>query len=237
MPESSWDQSKFNRTLEQYLQRLRRDAWPRAINKKLFFIARGAMKYTPRATPARIGADLLFQMSRTDPKAPLGYILAAKRAKGALGLTRAMMAKVIPGAILDQGAEGRGQLWQQAVKEEFNTMMGARARSAGFIKVGWLSAMTELRTLTGLSYGGIMGEAGVRLVGRLKSRVDPAKAGEQVGAIAVNLAQAHWDKREGQYTKGEPALERAMDDERANMQQFMDEETAAATAKFNQDQR
>jgi hypothetical protein len=125
------------------------------------------------------------------------------------------------------------KLWRDAVKAQYEAMAAARVRGAGFLKVGWLSVMTELRSLTGLRFGGLEGEAGVRLVGRLKSRVSIAKPGEALGAVGVNLAKAAWDKREGQFMKGLPALQRAMDDEAASTKQHLDEELKKTVEAFN----
>jgi hypothetical protein len=254
MADFTLDTSKFDATLTTYLGRLKREDWPRAINKKLFFVARGAMHYSPRVTPQRIGADLLFRtvtVARKDSttgEAPLGYVLAAKKASKALGVTTAVLARAMNGSGLDPimtqfamialGGRDKGglALWRAAVKAQYENMAKARVRSAGFLKVGWLSVMTELRSLAGLNFGGLQGEAGIKLVGRLKSKVQIAKPGDNIGAIGIHLAKAAWDKRDGQYTKGAPALERALNDEAASMNKHMEDEMREATEQFNRAQ-
>lgn len=235
------DTRKFDATLDKYLNRLKVEDWPRAINKKLFFVARGAMHYSPRAEQGRIVGDLLIRTINARRKdgstgtVPLGYVLAAKRA------SKKWTSGVAFQEAVTRQTFGRGgaalETWRGFVASEYEKLEGSRLRGAGFLKVGWLSVMTEVRSLAGLQFGGLQGEAGVRLVGRLKSRVQIAKPGTFIGAIGVHLAKAEWDKRDGQFTKGSPALERALSDEEASMSKHMEDEMKEATDKFNQEQK
>jgi hypothetical protein len=241
MSDFKLDTSKFDSTLVPYLGRLKVEDWPRAINKKLFFVARGAMKYTPKAERGRILGDLLIRTINakrkdgTTNEVPLGYVLASKRASkkwsSGVAFQEAVTAQTFG------GGSAALESWRGAVGREYAKIEASRLRGSGFLKVGWLSVMTELRSLAGLQFGGLGGERGVKLVGRLKSRVEIAKPGTFIGAVGIHLAQAAWDKKEGQYTKGLPALQRALDDEARSMNEHMEQEMRDSTEKFNREQR
>jgi len=238
----TFDQRQFDQTLARYLARLKEEVRPRAINKKLFFVARGAIPRTPKVTPEQIEADMAreIQVKRvdgTEGNAQLGYVLAAKQAAKTFGGSKAFQKAVTR---QEFGKSGGSELaaWRAHVKATYKKMIGARKRGVGFIRVGWLSVIAEMREKIGGSYslGPGPSSAGTRLVGRLKSRLQIARPGDDSGAIGVNLAKAQWDKREGQYEKGEPALEQSMADEERSMNEFLEKEMEKETEEFNRAQ-
>lgn len=248
----TWDQSKFDKTLLAYLMEHQSDTWPRCLNKKAYFVALSAIKETPKTPKEFMQQQLMREIrvpssARTSGKqgahphwgtAPLGYVLAAKRAsKKWKGISYANMlvgfAKVRRGELLKD--ENMLSAWRALEKKEFTKMLSARGRAAGFIRVGWVSVMKSLGAVTGLKYFPGQADSG-KMVGMPKGESNPANAGKLLVSI-TNSAHAESEKRGGFERIGGVALQKAFDREAASMADYLAGEMEPGIQKFNAQQK
>lgn len=233
MSETGWSQEVFDRTLQDYLVRHEVEVWPRAINKKGFFLTLKALEESPIKDVKVIETELQQTVlaERADGRsaqAPLGYIIAAKRAskdwsyyKGTASPTIAIRTRF--------GALGI-EAWRQAIAKKFKSMLGGRRSGAGFMRVGWLSVLQILGPIVGGRYNRSAAGSGVH--GRPKGAAAPASEGNLVVTIE-NFANARSEVRGAFMRLGEPALQRAFDRETADMVGYLEGEMRPEAEKFN----
>lgn len=223
---AAWDQSKFDATLKDYLARLGKEKFPRALNKKAFFVALRAMAETEKVNKHRV--FWVLRQPGKEINRPIGYLLAARRAKHFYTRTT------------KTGRKKRNlrQVWQRLVERKFQQMVGARQRACGFIRVGWLAVVRQLGPrISGSKFGAPPPDTTLNAHGTPKGSVVPAK-GDQLLVRIENFAHAKSEQRGGFMRIGAPALQRAFDAETASMKEFMEKEALnEETARFNQQQK
>lgn len=229
-----WSQEKFDSTLKEYLLRHESEIWPSIINKKAYFVAKGAREETPAIRKEIVTEQLsriitAHRQDGTTGEVPIGYVIAAKRASHAYS-SSARFGR----AARREAFGGRGPTysaaWRGEITQKFKAMVGARQRSAGFMKVGWLSEQKLLGPYTGLPfYPG----SDAPLRGQLKAKLTPAVHGN-LTAIIENTARA--EHEHGKFLPiGEPALQRALDSEERSTRERMEQAMRPAAEKFNRE--
>jgi hypothetical protein len=226
----AWDQSKFDGTVKDYLKEHRSEVWPQCMNKKGYFVARGAQQFSPKVTPDKITAELnQIIQTRTGP-VEMGFAIAAKRAAGLYGTAKGLKIH----ETMQRGGKSvnTAALWHAAVAERRRTMEAGRRRSTGFIKVGWYSVLKSFGNSTGLRFNI---DERVQLRGSLKGRGSPATAGN-FNVIMENSANAKHETAKQFLAIGEPPLHRAMAEEAASMEKYLAGEMEPAAQRFNRAQ-
>jgi hypothetical protein len=242
MADETWNQDLFNRTLDSYLKHVGEDKVPHALNKKAFFVALRAIQETPK-----VGAfGIIWELTQpilarredgSTGSAPIGYVIAAKRASAHWGDTSETARERNRGRKRKQKAWAQ-KAWRQAVDKKFRAMVGGRKAAIGFLRVGWLAAVRKLGSTLKDRSGAPAEDATIRRHGDWKGDATPAKASMQPVATISNSAQARSDKRYGLGTIGGPALQRAFDAETADMNEYLEREALKEEGdKFNADNR
>jgi hypothetical protein len=231
MNADGWDQSRFDGAMQRYFERLHKDKLPRAINKKMFFVALRAMAATPKKDPFAISTDLSRQTTavRKDGRTgtlPIGWIIAAKRLGKKWPERRMKLGENLKSA----RRVNAKRAYLSALGKLFDKMLGGRKRSGRFMSVGWLSVVKELGPYVKNKTGAPSGDPDVKLRGSRKGNAQPAGAGRLLCRIE-NTASAKSDKRFGIIRFGEPALEKAFRDETADTEKFMEEEALKQAAE------
>ena len=225
------DQSKFDSTLQTYLQRLKEEKIPAALNKKAFFVTLGAYGATEMVNPHKIFWELYRPITAkrqdgSSGEVPIGFVIAAKRA-------HAHWASRVGYLMFRNRAPSYSREWQKLVTKKFTGMVGGRQRAAGFIRVGWLGVIQELGPLVARKDGRSISGPKPRMRGGMKGKATPATPGTFRVTIE-NSAQAKSDKRNGLITHGAPPLQRAFDRETADMATYLEREALKEeTDKFN----
>lgn len=232
-----WNQDRFNAALKVYLDRLPQEKIPHALNKKAFFIALRAMQETPKFGPFKIAWELMRPVTarRKDGSSgsvPVGYVLAAKRASHAW-----VEASEKARSRKRKSATWQQKAWVKLIERKFSTMIGARKRALGFIRIGWLSAVKQLNPYVKDKGGAPGSDSSLRLRGSMKGSASPAKPGFNSQVMMVNTAQAVSDERYGLIRFGQPALQRAFDIETADITEYLQREALKElTDQFNASQ-
>jgi len=230
--EAEFDQSRFQKTLEQYVLSLDSEVWPRAVNKKGLFISLGAAKRNPKKTYESIVGELMRPVTATNADGisrpvPVGYVIAAKRA------SKSWNAQT-------EERWGRGfktlrltsSRWRNQITKKFKSMLGGRKRSLKFLDAGWFSVVRLLGPQIGGRYDR---SGGAALRGSLKGDIVPAKRG-QLSVTIISTSKAKSENRGGFERIGHPPLVAAINAEMESMEEHMRVEMAQATDKFNRAQ-
>lgn len=193
------DTREFDRTLSKYSTISKRDR-VEIVNTKGFFIARAAIRNTPKADSNKIRK--FFNKSNAKI---VGMIINAKRkAKGLVGLSGLEMEAA--------------QL----------TMRNARLRSVAFLKSGWIPAAKGFEKLTKYRRGVARNEVGegigrAKQVGRLKGNFSPARDGAFLTvAKLINMAGDNKDNKGALHKFGGPALQLAINQETESMRVYIE---------------
>ncbi len=226
----SFQQEKFNDALRRYLARLKNDKLPKAINKKGFFIALRAYGETPKKEPFAIAKELSRQIEVTNKQCqtrwvPLLFVLAAKRV-GYKWPEQRMTAN--EGRKRAQSLVG---IYRKALAKKAASILSGRKRAAGFLRVGWLSAMRRLSVVAGTQRPP-SGDAKLR--GAMKGDATAARP-SLLRVTVTNTAQATSDRRSGLIRFGAPALNRAFAKETADIVAYLERETKAETEQANRE--
>jgi hypothetical protein len=239
MPEVfTWDQSRFQASLERYLQ-VSKKTFQSIINSKAFFVARQAIWFTRKAETARVKSGLgqvisVNRLSTSGKKvvkrreavlragsqhdAPLAVLILQKR--------MATAGKSSPFKGRSRSAGRR--LMDKLVKK----MLGARLRSIAFIKSGWLPAVKILAPFA--DRRGAPGlDSSAREFGRAKGTAEPARSSFNPVAKIMNLASARHDKKNALIRYGSQGMQRALDGEAASMDRYVEERTKPDADVFN----
>lgn len=205
---AEWDQSRFDRALDSYVNATRKDMVT-VLNSKGYFIARKALWFTDAADQKNVRQlkDLATTRRLREPKD-----------KG-----------LVVGAIVSR-RYGKGEgLYGSRMKAEVNTILAARVRSRSFLKSGWLTAIRGLDPKAedkGLAAPAV---GGVKQIGQAKGSYSAASEPQLLTTI-TNSAQSKRD-REGALKKfGMPALMKAFDSEAASMEEYVIKKNAKSAA-------
>jgi hypothetical protein len=218
----------FQRTLNQYLAISSREL-PKALNSKMFFIARGASRLSPKANRA----DIERQLGVTGYKVKIGKKGKPLMRNGKPRWDRqftsdSTVANLVINARL--GRAGKPGLYGWRMKQAVSEMVNKRVRSIGTIKAGWLNAIRK--------FGAAVGEASFkelsawRLRGGSRARV--AKSGFTPVAELEYLVNSFTAEHQ-QYIDGrtKAALAQAYSDEMRSMEKYIIEKMQKQADKLS----
>ena len=154
------DTREFQRALLKYIPTTKRDL-PEIVNKRAINVAFKAIRFTPKAKPAKIRRQLGKQ---TKGKAPLAALILNKL----------------------QGRFGRRGYYGAKMKSEIDEFIAGKIRGVGFLKSGWLAAAQQLARMAGMRVGK---SRGAKLYGKGEhGRAKHAKPGWTPTAEIINKA-------------------------------------------------
>lgn len=110
--------------------------------------------------------------------------------------------------------------------EEMRLAFGARLRSIAFIKSGWIEARETFKRLVGGGGAGLPPSEGTKIggpkqVGMPKGGARPAQAGWKPVAVFWNAASAKRDHKAALIEFGQPALQKAFEEETKSMLEWI----------------
>lgn len=216
--------TEFNRNANAYAIRVKRSL-PEAINRKMAWINRKALWYTPKADYLKMGNQLgqLLKAGRNRKGQSSKLTMARGKFFNSARTAAAPLLALIINA--RRGRKGLPGLQGKEMKKEFQKVFGARARSIGFLKSGWLPALALFRRFSGKG-------AGARGLPPEDKAARQSKSGNQKGggkiatesrptAIIWNTASGKRDHKQALIKYGSPALQRAYYEEVADLKQFL----------------
>lgn len=200
-PTLTFNKSEWNRGLLGYKRATRRTL-PEILNSKLFFIAKAAMVYTPRADRTRIERELGAE-ARTRVSKKTGKTKRSYRVKPVS----------VAYAIIASARKKRGEppIPYADRKKEARKLIAGRLKAVGSMKSGWVTAIITLARHI-KQYAAL--ESTPRIKG--KSRAWPAREGWNPTATAKYRVLAG-DRIDPRVNK---ALQRAFSEELADMKQY-----------------
>jgi hypothetical protein len=239
----TWDQRRFQETLNRYLEISKR-TFQSIINSKAFFVARQAIWYTPKAEVARVKSGLGQVVSVNRLSTAGKVVKQVKQRKAVLRLGRndvPLAVLILQKRLAEKGqaspfkgksrAAGR-RLMDKLVKK----MLGARLRSIAFIKSGWLPAVGILAPFADRRGQPPLDNA-ARQIGKPKGTAEPARSAFNPIAKIMNLASARHDQKQALVRYGTVGLQKAIDAETASMNRYIEDRTKPDADEFNRAQR
>jgi len=203
-----WDQSRFNRALDEYVVATKKDVVT-VLNSKGYFIARKALWFTNAALPESVKELKTMATTRRvrEPKdrgLVVGAIVSRRYGKG-------------------NGLHG------SPMKAEIGSILAARVRSRSFLKSGWLTAIRGLDPKTEDKELAAPAVGGVKQQGQSKGSYSAADESALLTSI-TNSAQAKRDRQSGLSKFGMPALMKAFDSEASSMEEYLIRKNAKSAA-------
>ena len=208
--------SEFQATLKRYLAVCSREL-PNALNNKMFFIARGASRYSPKADRAEMEKSL----------GVVGYrALKGKKGqplfrKGKLRFEKLYSNKVTLAALIVNarlGRAGKKGLRGQEMREAMAKLISTRASAVGTIKAGWWNAIRIFGAAVGATPSKEVN------VNRLKGKtvVEVAKHGFTPQASLEYLVNSYTDAHQQYIDKRtQDGLRKAYADEMRSMEEYI----------------
>jgi hypothetical protein len=220
---------EFQKTLNQYLAFTSRDL-PSALNTKMFYIARGASRLTPKANRSSVEQEL----------GVVGYaVKIGKRGKplmrdGRFKWDKLYSRKVtVANLIINsrKGKAGKKGLYGQEMLAAVVDMIRKRTRSIGTLKAGWLGAIRTFGSAIGQS--GDIEQLSSHIKGRTKAKI--ATPGFSPSCSLEYLTNSYTTHPEhmGYIDKRvEAALNQAYKDEMASMEKYIIEKMQGRANKM-----
>jgi hypothetical protein len=210
METTTWDQSEFDRALLSYL-RVVPHSLAEVLNKKALYLARGALRLTPKASRAEIEAlgIVAYQIAGKTGR-------RLKRVKAIYNVTDSRARRILI-SIWRKRGELAGKT-EEDIQGGVKKFLAARLRSIAFLSAGWIPAIRAMARKTGEAAD----TAGVRAFGRPKGRGTPASDGWDPVAVIENSVRPRESPgaaRAAEWMRG--ALEKAFAQELASMQEFI----------------
>jgi len=211
-----------------------------AVNTKLFYIARRAVRETPSADRANILAALEKSITATrhigprkGTSGPLPFKIArAQRRIARMNLATRQAQTMKRGA---RNAGGRNATYRQLLKTVMTRQRGSNLRSIAYLKSGWLPAIQGLEPLAEKRSSPDMG-AKPKRYGQPKGRFIPAVPGDNpTGLIAnsIGLIGKRAAKQNAALMKfAGPALQRAINAETASMLEYLERKALEAAKEI-----
>jgi hypothetical protein len=156
----NFNDAEFQKTLEQYLSVTSREL-SEALNAKLFYIAAGAAKKTPKATREQIEQELGVVGYRLE-FGKRGKILASsKRRKSINAITDSTSILYL---IINRrlGRAGKKGAYGASMRLAVADLLAKRFRSVGTLKAGWTHAIRRLGAALGYTFQNEGASASVR---------------------------------------------------------------------------
>lgn len=214
------DDSEFQKTLGEYVAKCPDDL-ERVINRKMYFILRGAWERTPEATREKIERALNV----------VGYKLKRSKKTGKVSRGRNIVGEASILYLIVQSRRAKAGLkglYGKAMQKAASALAGARLRASGTAKRGWLRALLAFanRSKSSMPSDAFTGRAP-------KGRGDgkPAEAGWNPTAEASYEVlidrQSRFDPRL------ETALQASFDAEEASMKKYLEDELGKEIEKMS----
>lgn len=235
-----WDTVEFEATFDEYLKVSSRDL-ATAINTKLFYIARRALRETPVTARERIEAELdtLVRATRHTGRqkgstglVKRGVAIVQKRA-GKLFAGRRQVHRNFVGKRLLRALNG------PTTAQRVRKLRGSRVRSRAYLKSGWLGAIKDLEPLAEKKQAPDLGERPKKF-GKYKGQAAPAVAltpGGPISGLIANtigaLGKRMFKQQAALRKYGRPALQRAINAETASMREYLEEKARTAARRAN----
>jgi hypothetical protein len=232
------DATRFNASFRHYVKNTDRDGTT-AINKKMFWVGVKAIRHTEKADRNKMRNELgakIRNFTGTQTKSGrtrFGHRLSLPSpSKGetplaALIVLRRRMKRG------DGWADWRGSEMQR----EIGAMLGARYKSIAYTKSGFLPGVRELaKFVPGLNTST---DRDAQQIGKAKGSGEAARSilGTRNAAKIVNEAFSRRDSKNTLVRVGGAGLQKAMDDEAAYMETYLEKELKPAADTFNASQR
>jgi len=227
-----WDQSVFNRTLDEY-RKVSKRTLQQIINTKAFYVARKAIWFTRKADSNRIKGQLgqFVSVRYTNKKGK-----TATRRKLALVQGRTVNAPLAALIVNKRrGAAGLPGLYGSKMTKAVREMLGARLRSVAFLTAGWLPAVRKLAPFA-TDKSKAPNDPAAKQIGRPKGDARAAPEGFNPIAEIVNNATTRNDEKGALRLYGGPGLQRAFSDEAASMRQYIEDKMRKDAERFNKQQ-
>lgn len=210
MPKNKLDYREFNATLSQYRQFHKSRTAPELVNKKALYAARGAIRQTVRPSRDKIKESLM--MNGSEVSIPIAALIINKQRKiaGKRGLS---------------GPEMRGAI---------TTLINQRVAHRAYLASGWIPSVKELAPLVPNKRGIPRNDPQASKIQHPKGSCKPAR-GSFIRSVAViiNSATAKKTTTDDPMDKfALPALQKALDSERASMEENIKEEMLKAAKRF-----
>lgn len=215
---------EFTRTLNQYAG-LTKKTPAEICNKKAYFILRRAIWYTHKASiesmREKLGESKAMELHLI--KSGKRFSRSKKNIKSFFDRGEAKTSAPLLALIVNKRrGKGRG-LYGAAMLAELRKVWNARARSIAFIKSGWITARDIFKAFGGGGRGLPTSEGtavgGPKVIGVPKGGGTLASVVWRAKAVFWNSASAKRDHKQALYKYGEPALQRAFDEETADTMQ------------------
>jgi hypothetical protein len=208
------DAREFTATLRKYAELSRREPSD-IVNKKALYIARGALRLTPKADKQVI-------------KTELGRVIRRKTGARTLVLTKARdypfsLAEAIIRARIYR--KGGTQPTAGEIGEKIEALINSRMRSIAFLKSGWIPAIKLLGPLVKNLRGAPPLDRSAKEFGTPKGSAKAATPSTwKVRATLENAAAGeHGEHKDALLRLGGPALQQAFDNEERSMKEYIEE--------------
>lgn len=221
------------------------------LNTKAYYIARKALWFTPKAGNESIQGGLGRVVRSTKTVRSKGFVSRTRRVTSwrivyAESMTQRNLDAPLAVLVLQSKLRkaGRPSPWAgkpraagaAAMEAAVRNLILARVRSIAFLKSGWLPAIKVFEPLA-KKEGALPAKEG-RQYGQAKGRGIPANPGFICRASIENYARTIKDPQFAALRRhGEPALQRAFDDEAASMWEYVKRKMAPDAAAFNAKQK
>ena len=205
-----FDMSKFEAGLRQYVARFPGGVLEDILNKKMYFILRGAWERTPQVKRPKIEQDLNV----------IAYKVRRSRKTGKLSRGRAVHGKASIAPVLVNARRkkaGLKGLYGKEMEKAVRRLTGARLRGAGILRRGWLRSL--------LTFASRAKEGSVAVDGRLPAgRGSPRPAQPGWNALATTTYEVNIDSKGN--ARIDPRVSQAtaasFEAELASMQQYIE---------------
>lgn len=236
------NEREFSHALRSYLKQTRRDLAD-VLNKKSYFIVRRAIWYTHKADRAKMIRELGAHEVSELQKTATGELSRYKRGKNAGQLRRrrtfefgeqgsllnSRVGKILIAKLRKTNQPIPATKVLQRMAERF---FQARLRSIAFLKSGWITARDGFkRAIRGGGFGLPPNDRDAKQYGRAKGDYRRASPGFRPVAMMINRAIAKGDKKNALHRFGQPALQRAFNEEIASMKDFVLNRELKASAR------
>jgi hypothetical protein len=229
---AKWDQSEFDATLQLYLRETSRTLRD-AVNTKGFYVARGAVRNTLKASRSRIQAELGKNVSTVHSIS--GGKIYYKRTTELTSSSQhdAPLAALIINKRL--GRSHKSGLYGRDMSRAIRQLLGARQRSVAFIASGWIPAIKKLApAVPSRDRSGAPAMDGTPYTGTTTKGDATLAADSNLMVVTIeNRVTSKHDPKHAIERIGSAGLQVAFDHEAASMQEYIARKLEEPTARFN----
>jgi len=218
---------EFTATLTRYKQFSKKD--PKKIcDTKAFFIARGAIRLTPKTKKSNIKSELGRVIFKKKEAVAMNLSTVTRYSRWGLEYAAPLAALIINAR---RGRASKKGLYGDRMSEAIRSMLSARLRSIAYIKSGWLPAIKTLFRLADRR-GAPRHESGINEVGSRKKGFATLSPEAWIGRTIIgNEAWTKRDQKQALHLYGGPALQQAFRDETSSMLQYMEDKMRETARK------